>query len=293
MNRLTQTELAVQQYYRATQSQYRNWGRYGDRHGLYAIHSGYHPDGVANSMTHEEAIMEMEHMIVGWMQIPDSLPTQIGDLGCGVGGMTALLATTYAASHVFGVTITDVQARIGQTYLKEQDLRNAQIAHASYMQLPCPNSSFDRLMFIESLMHAPSKLVVLKEAARTIVGGGLVHFQDPVLKRIPTSAEEHEKVKALWRGFCMPTFEEPLNVFLSQWTEAGLRITRIEEISLNVYPSAVLISSHAQMRLKEQPGVEGDEHERRVGGAVLAELMSGFETGSNLVGYYIVQATKD
>lgn len=292
MPQLTNTELAVQEYYIATQSQYSNWGRYQDRLGLYAIHSGFHPNGELRGTSHEESLVEMERRILEWINIPCNVVYRIGDLGCGVGGITTLLATTYPNSEVLGVTITGIQAMIGQRYLITNNIQNALIANASYMRLPCPPEYFDRIIFIESLMHAPDKLEALKEAARTLKVGGLIHFQDPVLKTAPSTTHMKEKVRALWRGFCMPTFEETLDFFLSQWKMAGLIITKIAEISANVYPSAFLVSAHAKMRLNERKNAKDDKRERRIGGAVLEELMRGFEDGSNTVGYYVIQATK-
>lgn len=55
------------EYYYATQEAYGNWGKDQDRPGLYALHSGFLPDG--KKLSHYEELTEYNTRIIDFSSI--------------------------------------------------------------------------------------------------------------------------------------------------------------------------------------------------------------------------------
>jgi SAM-dependent methyltransferase len=87
------------------------------------------------------------------------------DVGCGPGGILALLARELGRAP-FGVD------------LNQDLLRNAKqaghVARADGAMLPFPEGTFDLVLFRLVLRHAPARERLLAEAARVVRAGGLV-----------------------------------------------------------------------------------------------------------------------
>lgn len=288
---LSRSEEQLVQYYTDTANNYRNWGGYSELSGIYAIHSGFHPNGVA--VEQRESIQEMDRQILARLQLNLNEVRRLADLGCGTGAITIQAALSHPRVEVVGVTIVPDQAEVAQRYIYKHGIPNARVEVGNYLNLCYPEGHFDRVCFVESLTHTTQKLDALKEACRVLKPGGKLLIQDPILTReVGTPDPFYPLVQTFIKGFCLFACERPISTLL-KWVEAvGFDAPRVEDVTPNIFPSAKLIGDHAEMRLREEPEAAEDVKLRRQACMALRQLMSEHSLGKNVVGYYFITATK-
>lgn len=288
-------ERTVRMYFSAAgaENQFKNWGSYDDMPGIYALHSGFYPSGISSNLSQRESIKEMDRQIIRRLGLGDGQSHRLADLGCGSGAISIKVGLGYPNTEVWGVTIAPEQASAAQEYIQKHRIPNVHIGIQSYTSLGFPNSFFDRACFVESLMHAKRKEAALGEAARVLMPGGILLFQETVLVRpISTTDPIYPALRVYMRKFHMPTYEEPLETFVRQIQDAGFESLEIEDVTPKVFPSAKLIGDHAEMRLRERPNDPEIVKLRREACTYLRDLMAGFEEGTNKIGYYFITARR-
>jgi hypothetical protein len=140
-------------------------------------------------------------------------------------------------------------------------------------------------------MHSPDPELTIAKALSVLKPGGTLHFQEPLLR---IACAESEQLKRHYTGFCLPTYMEyPIDAFVQMWKRLGARVVFVKDATPNIFPSAKVVGDHAQMRLARSSNTPEPELTRRLGALYLRDLMMGYEEGSNVIGYYVVQARKD
>jgi ubiquinone/menaquinone biosynthesis C-methylase UbiE len=105
--------------------------------------------------------------------------SRILDCGCGVAGPALDLAETYSEIVVDGVTISQVQANLAQHEVSQRFLNDrVEVIVADYHHLPFRDSSYDIVIFLESLGYAYNLLQTLLEVRRVLVPGGRLYIKD-------------------------------------------------------------------------------------------------------------------
>lgn len=286
----SQTQIIIG-YYTRTAQQYSNYGRYEDMPGLYSLHSGFYPRGLNSGLSHMEAIAEMDSRIIGWLRLEAGVPYRIADLGCGTGANAFLIGFLYPDSQVDGVTLVPVQYEAARNYQIQMGITNVTIHQGDFAAVDFPNNTFDRVMFIESLTHAESMLAVLREAFRVLKPGGVLHFQETLQRHQARGGLQRLALETYKAGFFMPDYPL-LTTFLSWLEVVGFADVTTTDYTPNVYPSAMEIGDHAQMRLDEAKPMSPLEKLQREACVQLRDLMRGYNDGTNLIGYYVIQAAK-
>jgi cyclopropane fatty-acyl-phospholipid synthase-like methyltransferase len=159
----------VQRYYDANTAAF---VRHGQGGSLGAIHRAVWGPGVTDRA---HAFRYVEDLILRELEtLAPTRPAHVLDLGCGVGGSLAYLAGQRPL-HGTGVTISPVQARLGQQRLAELGLaERVQIFEGDYCALPAGIEHVDLAYAIESFVHGPSPERFLAEAARVLSPDGLL-----------------------------------------------------------------------------------------------------------------------
>src|SRR5258708_15995704 len=134
-----------------------------------AIHLGYwekHP------RSHAQSLLAMNRVLASHLGIRSG--QRILDAGCGVGGSAIWLAKTYDV-EVLGITPVASQVARAQRYAQEQGVADqASFEQQDYTHTVFPDATFDVLLSMENLCHAPDKRLVLAEARRLLRPGGRV-----------------------------------------------------------------------------------------------------------------------
>ncbi len=100
------------------------------------------------------------------------------ELGCGIGYNTAFisqLATNVVATdmEVIDPTTHSPGLKITREFLKELNITNVEVRHASAENLPFEDNSFDMVISIHVLEHVPDREKAIKEINRVLKKGGI------------------------------------------------------------------------------------------------------------------------
>lgn len=160
----------VREYYDRNTSAFVRHGQ-GKRVG--AIHRAVWGPGVADR---DQAFRYVEDQIAGSI----GLDAHVLDLGCGVGASLSYLAQLKPIRGT-GITISPVQARLGQERIAELGLAGrVTCLEGDYTAIPSSIGDVDLAYAIESFVHGPSPARFFSEAARVIKPGGLLIVCDDV-----------------------------------------------------------------------------------------------------------------
>lgn len=173
------------------------------------------------------------------------------DLGCGTGGPGVQLARSTGA-EVVGVSISAEDVAQSQALARAEGLADrARFQFGDALGLPFGDASFDAVFAIETLVHMPDRVPVLKEIARVLCPGGRMSVTD-YIRRGPDENDEDAwlaldeallewraapMVRALdYEGFCR---------------DAGLVLTELDDITENTkYTFGRLYSAMQDYRSK-------------------------------------------
>lgn len=107
---------------------------------------------------------------------------RILDVGCGIGGTARHLVTQYQDCNVVGVDITQEYVECGRILNQQCNLDNRiDLMHASALDLPMKDSSFDVVWMEHVQMNVSDKEKLYEEAARVVKPGRLLAYHDIVL----------------------------------------------------------------------------------------------------------------
>ncbi|MDX2003026.1 MAG: methyltransferase domain-containing protein [Chitinophagales bacterium] len=170
---LTETLQKILHYYDVC------WlGRFKDGHNpiSLAMHMG-HFEG--DNKDNDLAKMKANQSLARFINIPSNEERSIADFGCGIGGTCFYLANTYTSAAITGINISASQVAYANQLLKQRpNTNNLQFLRADYAQTSLPDSSFDYVIAIESICHAPNKTKVFQEAYRILKPNGVFAFMD-------------------------------------------------------------------------------------------------------------------
>jgi len=123
-----------------------------------------------NTKNLHEAIQNANEKIAGFL--PKTGNLRVLDAGCGVGGTAMYLAKNYHC-QAEGITLSPVQVRQGETYIRESELEEqVRLSLQDYAATSFPEESFDLVYAIESICHAHQKADVYREAFRLLKPDG-------------------------------------------------------------------------------------------------------------------------
>lgn len=127
----------------------------------------------------------------------------VGDLGCGTGALTAVLAPHVA--HVHAVDAST--AMLSAAHARLDRLNNVTVHEGALEQLPLVDASLDVAMLMLVLHHVADPLRALREVRRVLRPGGRILIAD---MRAHMRAEYQQQMGHVWLGFDAPTLEQRL-----------------------------------------------------------------------------------
>jgi ArsR family transcriptional regulator len=146
----------------------------------------------------------------------------VGDLGCGSGHLTALLAPF--VSRVVGVDASESMLARAQARLT--DLANAELRLGELESLPLDDHTLDAAVLSLVMHHAPDPRRVLDEAHRVLNAGGRLLIVD----LLPHERVEYrERMGHVWLGFS--------EAQVTDWLK-GAGFSKVKFVSLSADPGA-------------------------------------------------------
>lgn len=158
---------------------------------------------------------------------------KILDAGCGVGG-PALFFAQKLNVDITGISISRHQIELAQKFTKEKWLLRGQVNFQTgdYHQMSqiVPESSMDRVLFLESLGHSHQPKVAIEEAFKVLKSGGGVYIKDFFPYELSDKATK-EKYDQVVRNINAAYYYHvlDLNHTISQLRESGFEVGYIKK----------------------------------------------------------------
>lgn len=188
----------IQAFYDASSQLWeQTWGEH--------MHHGYYGADGQIQKERRQAQIDLIEELLRWARVEQ--PTQVLDVGCGIGGSSLYLAEKYGA-RVTGITLSPVQAERATQRAREAgraDRVSFQVADA--LHLPFADQSFDLVWSLESGEHMADKVKFLQECYRVLKPGGLFLMATWCHRPTgdqPLTTEEKNHLEAIYRVYCLP-----------------------------------------------------------------------------------------
>lgn len=196
-----------------------------------ALHFGYWDK---NTTSHAESLLNMNQALANRIGIQSG--QRILDAGCGVGGTSIWLAKRYNA-QVVGITPVASQIARARRYACEQGVDDrVSFEQQDYTCTGFPNASFDIVLAMESVCHAPNKERFLTEARRILRPGGRLGITEYMLTRAPQDDIERQLLNSWLAGWAIPNLATG-----DAWTvmarQTGFDQVEVDDITENTRPS--------------------------------------------------------
>jgi tocopherol O-methyltransferase len=227
----------VRDYYDSTWLDYRLfWMNPQNR----ALHFGYWD---SNTHSHPESLLNMNQALASRVGIRPG--QRILDAGCGVGGTSIWLAKRYNA-EVVGITPVASQISHAQQYAREQGVDDrVSFEQQDFTCTGFPDGSFDVVIALESVCHAPDKSRFLSEAKRILRPGGRLGITEYMLPSKPQNEADIRLLDSWLSGWAIPNLETGM-----WWTamtrQIGFEDAELIDITANVRPSLRRLSRFAR-----------------------------------------------
>ncbi|MFD0633875.1 class I SAM-dependent methyltransferase [Catenulispora yoronensis] len=213
----------------------------------------------------------------------DALNLAVGDrvldAGCGL-GLPALDVAENTGASVVGITVsqTEVDAATARAEAARMQER-VRFQRADYMALPFPDDSFDAVLAMESLVHAPDLGRALREFHRVLRPGGRVGLVEYTLE------SEESEARAVEEFFTSMGMANLLT--LAGWIEAfamaGFVVEEYTQCGPRVFGMGAKYVEAARGVRERVVTQFGDEAYAGLEGG----LAGFFEVGADRVGYAI------
>ena len=175
---------------------------------IYQLYSKNHLHfGIWNRTTEskEESLLNLTKFVCKLLDIQPG--DRILDAGCGVGGSSNYIASTYGVSTI-GINISRLQlhkARQLAHHMKNRSL--IKYYQQDYTKTFFPASSFTKIFGIESICHTPDKGKFLDEAYRLLKNEGKLVVADGFRKREDLNEMEKTLLRRFFKGWAVPNLE--------------------------------------------------------------------------------------
>lgn len=198
----------------------------------FALHFGYYDQ---KAKRHKDALLRMNEVMVESASIKDR--EKILDAGCGLGGSSIWLAKNKNC-QVTGTNIVNSQIRQAKENAKNEGVEyKVNFIQADYATLPIQDETYDVFWALESIVHAPDKKAVIREAFRILNNGGRIVMTEYLLRENPELNESEGKYLTPWlNGWSMPSLET-LSNYRKYLEQAGFTDVASININKNISPS--------------------------------------------------------
>jgi tocopherol O-methyltransferase len=190
----------IQQFYDASSPLWEQvWGEH--------MHHGYYGVTGTDRKHRRQAQIDLIEELLKWGEVHQ--PTQILDVGCGIGGSALYLAERYKAA-VTGITLSPVQAKRATERAEAAGITSmAQFQVADALNMPFPDQAFDLVWSLESGEHMPDKVKFLQECDRVLKPRGTFIMatwchRPTEPPQAPLTADEQRHLEKIYQVYCLP-----------------------------------------------------------------------------------------
>ncbi len=277
----------LKDYYRVSDSAYRNWGQNANHDDLYAIHLGY-SDELQTPITPSSNKKNTQRMTAKIIEeLAPSTNQRIVDAGCGVGSIALNLGLLFPTIKVYGLNVVDNQLTQACNTSQALGTTNVHFLLQDYQRTAFRDNTIDTIVFCESLAHAQNKAELTSEAFRILKPGGKLLIADVFTRDVQFTLEEQQHFTNFQLGMGVPNIIR-LDEFIGYLKFTGYTNIHPHNITAHVLPSAIFASKHAkqQYELQQETATELMQH-GRLAMIGVEKLMS-----AKKADYYFLKANK-
>ena len=224
----------IRQFYDASSGLWEQiWGEH--------MHHGYYGKSGNYRLERRQAQIELIEELLLWAGYSqDNAPTNIIDVGCGIGGSTLHLAQKFGSSAT-GITLSPVQASRAAERAMEAGLDDrVRFEVANALEMPFADNSFDLVWSLESGEHMPDKHKFLAECYRVLKPGGKMILATWCHRETDSWAgeltvDEIAHLKEIYRVYCLP-YVISLSEYRAIASECGFSNLDSDDWSIAVAP---------------------------------------------------------
>jgi cyclopropane fatty-acyl-phospholipid synthase-like methyltransferase len=225
--------VTFQRYYADAGPDYATWSP------NFNMHFGYFRRGL-NPFHLEPMLEQMNREILTRLHVLPDEPSDILDMGCGVGATLRSLAHQLPAASLTGITLVPWQIERGTELNNESpSAARIQLVLGDYEHAPFPSASFDAAYALESscYAHAANKSAFLAEAHRLLRPGGRLAVADGfLLHPPPRRGPQHAIYRRLCDCWVIETLGE-IQPFILELERLGFHNIQVEHLQYRVAPS--------------------------------------------------------
>ena len=188
----------------------------------------------------------------GWLHLAPG--DHLLEIASGSGGPALYLAQKFKC-QITGLDINEEGINTANQHALNAKITDAKFQLADVnQQLPFEDESFDAVMCIDSMNHFRDRPGYLKAWHRVLKSGKRVLFTDPVVITGPVSNEELAARSNI--GFFLFV---PLEVTTSLVKEAGFKLIRCEDVTINIELTSGRWHASRQKHREDLIKIEGEE----------------------------------
>lgn len=218
----------IARYYDLSESQYRFFWRLAKSHSL---HYGYWDRSTKNF---HQALLNINRILSKKINITQK--DTVLDAGCGIGGSSIWLAKNIGCK-VTGISVSQKQIDTARALsIKKGVQQLATFEVKDFTNTGFADNSFDAVWAIESICHAPDKLIFLKEAFRLLKNGGRLILAD-FFKAENLRGNDALQIQQWAHGWAVEDFAT-IKEFEKHLYEAGFTSANTEDATNAIIPSA-------------------------------------------------------
>lgn len=197
--------------------------------GDHNLHFGYW-DNPADTWSLERAEERFTELMIEKLRAGQG--NRVLDVGCGMGTPAMRLAKA-TGTTVVGITVSHEQVKRAGVRAASAGLADrVGFQHADAAALPFEDGSFDAVWALESIIHMPDRLQVLREMARVLRPGGRIVLTD-FFERAPIPERKRPAVEKFYKNWVMGPMVT-IDDYPRLVREAGLRLVEASDISEQV-----------------------------------------------------------
>lgn len=201
------------------------------------------------------------------------------DVGCGMGTPAIRLAQA-TGGRVTGITVSHEQVKRAAARAEAAGLADrVSIRWADAAALPFEEKSFDAVWALESIIHMPDRVRVLREIARVVRPGGRVVLTD-FFERAPIPDHKRAAVAQFYENWVMGP-RVTIDDYPRLVREAGLRLVEVSDISEQVMRRT--LEGIAERIAQDRKHIDSTLGAELADGLGLSDLIEVWELGYLLV----------
>jgi ubiquinone/menaquinone biosynthesis C-methylase UbiE len=207
-------------------------------------HFGYYPEGQEHIPTLEAQEL-MDEQLAQALALPEG--SKVLDAGCGEGSVALYLAK-HDGLGVTGIDLLDSNITRAQQSAQREGLdERTTFFEADYSNTGLPDSSFDALYTMETLVHSPDYKKTLAEFHRVLRPlGRLAIFEYSIAPDMP--AEAKQAITRVNRLAAMPAFDQFTHGILEHTLEvSGFETVQSRDITERMLPLLKKFERHARV----------------------------------------------